>query len=275
MSSSGGRRSSPVSGDALPSRNCRMPALCLAPCRVAVLVDVAGVDPDDVRLGAVLGALGAVEVELVLERGVGQQRRYDHGPAVLRGELVGPVARATEEHAELAFRPRPDVGVVDRVVRAVVGEALVLQRLEQDLERLLVAVARLEDRHAGLGRDPAVAAQRAELVAALEEDARHGDLRCQDRRVVVREDVAERPELDVLRARGALAPERERVRGDRELGEEEVLDDRRTRRSRAGRRARPARSPRHTRASGTCRPSTGSPSRSKTSSASSLSVSRL
>ena len=103
------------------------PALGLAPGRVAVLVDVAGVDPDDVRLGAVLGALGAVEVELVLERGVGKERRHDDGPAVLGGELVRPVARAAEEDAELALGPRPDVGVVDRVVRAVVGEALVVR----------------------------------------------------------------------------------------------------------------------------------------------------
>ena len=51
------------------------------------------------------------------------------------------------------------------------------------------------------------------------------DLRGQDRRVVVRQHVAERPELDVPRPGRARAPERERVGGDRELREEEVLDD--------------------------------------------------
>src|SRR5207248_3607732 len=102
---------------------------------------------------------------------------------------------------------------------------LVLQGLEEDVERLLVAVAGLADRDARLGRDPAVAAERPELVAAVEEDAGSSDLRGQDGRVVVRQHVPERPELDVLRAGGALAPEREWVRGDRELREEEMLDD--------------------------------------------------
>ena len=54
---------------------------------IAVLVEMAGVDPDDVGRRPVLGTTGAVEVELLLERGVRQERRHDHGPAVLRGEL--------------------------------------------------------------------------------------------------------------------------------------------------------------------------------------------
>src|SRR3954470_23782892 len=47
--------------------------LSLAPGELGVVVDVAGVDPDDVRRRAVLRAFRAVEVELVLERGVREQ----------------------------------------------------------------------------------------------------------------------------------------------------------------------------------------------------------
>ena len=119
------------------------PLLRLALRDLAVLVDVAGVDPDDVRLGAVLGALRAVEVELLGEGRVRQQRRHDDGPAALRGELVRAVGGAAEEDAELPVRPRHDPGVGDLEVLAVVGEALVLERREEQLDRLLVALARL------------------------------------------------------------------------------------------------------------------------------------
>src|SRR3989304_6316876 len=85
-------------------------SLGVATRRVAVLVQVARVDPDDVRLSAALGAPGAVEVELVLERGVGEKRRDDDRPAALRRELIRAIARAPEEDAELPRRPGAEVG---------------------------------------------------------------------------------------------------------------------------------------------------------------------
>src|SRR5688572_3754874 len=153
----------------VPGQEALHPLLGLAPGRVAILVQIARVDPDDVRLRAVLGTLGPVEVELVFQRGVRQERRHDHRPAALGRQLVGAVAGAAEEDAEAAPRPRDDVGVVDLVVVAVEGEAFVLEGGEEDVERLLVAVARLAERYARLQRDPAVAAQRSELVAAAEQ----------------------------------------------------------------------------------------------------------
>jgi hypothetical protein len=118
------------------------------------------------------------------------------------------------------------VRVVDLVEVAAVREALVLERLEQDLEALLVAVARLADGDAGLHGHPAVAAHDAELVAPVAEDVELRDLGGQDRRVVVRERVAQRAERDRLRALGGHPEQRPRVRRDRELREEPVLDDR-------------------------------------------------
>jgi len=77
------------------------------------------------------------------------------------------------------------VRVVDVVEPALVREALVLERLEQDLEPLLVTVARLDDGDAGLDRHPPVPADDAELVAAVPEDVELRDLRGEDRRGVV------------------------------------------------------------------------------------------
>ena len=116
--------------------------------------------------------------------------------------------------------------VVDLEEAALVGEALVLQRLEEDLEGLVVELADVLDAHAGLRRAPAVPAPDAELVAPAGEDRRGGDPRCQHRRVVERQAVQHRAEADPLRARGDLGEQRERVGRDREAREEEVLDDR-------------------------------------------------
>src|SRR5919106_121261 len=208
----------------VPGQEALHALLRLAPGRIAVVVQVARVDPDDVGLGAVLGAPGAVEVELVLQGGVGQERRHDDRPPTLGGELVGAVAGPPEEDAEPATRPRDDVRVVDLVEVALEGEPLLLERREEDVEGLLVAVARLPERDARLQGDPAVAAQRAELVTAAEEVVGGSDVRGQDGGVVVREHVAERAKPDPLRPGRAQPPERKGVRRDGELREEEVLD---------------------------------------------------
>ena len=62
-------------------------SVTLAKRRVAILVEVAGVDPHDVGLGPVLCAGGAVEVELLLEHLVREERDGD-APAPLRRERV-------------------------------------------------------------------------------------------------------------------------------------------------------------------------------------------
>src|SRR5262245_66635772 len=101
------------------------------------------------------GARGPVEVEWRAERLVRQERRDGHGPAALPGEHVSLVTRPAEEDAELPVRARDDVRVVDRVVRAVVREAFVFERQEEDLEGLAIAGAGLGERHARFGWDPA------------------------------------------------------------------------------------------------------------------------
>ena len=109
----------------------------------------------------------------------------------------------------------------------VVREALVGERLEEQVDRLLVPRARvLVERHSGLRGDPAVPAPDAELVATAREDVRHRDRRCQHGRVVVRKRVQHRAKADLLRALRGGREQRRRVGGDRELREEEVLDDR-------------------------------------------------
>src|SRR5204862_1591334 len=125
-----------------------------------------------VRLGAELGALGAVEVELLTQRFVGEERRDDDAPALLRGEDVRLVARAAGEDAELARRRRHDPRVVDLEVLALVVDRLAarLERLEEDLQRLVVALDHLAVGDAGPPRDPTVAAADAELVAPARED---------------------------------------------------------------------------------------------------------
>jgi phage tail protein X len=61
-----------------------------------------------------------------------------------------------------------------------VGEALALERLEEDVEALLVAVPGLADRHARLRRHPAVTADDAELAAPAGEDVELRDLGGED-----------------------------------------------------------------------------------------------
>ena len=110
----------------------------------------------------------AVEVELLLERLVGQERRDGDAPAVLGRQLVRAVGRAADEHAEVTRRERDDVRVADLEVLALVREALVAERGEEQVDRLLVARAGvLVERDAGLLRDPAVPAPDAPLVPAV------------------------------------------------------------------------------------------------------------
>ena len=184
-------------------------------------------DPDDVGGRPVLGALRAVEVELLPQRGVGEQRRHGHPPAVLRRKLVGAVGRAAEVDAELALREGDDVRVVDVEVGAVMREALAGERLEEQVDCLLVARSRiLVERHSGLRRDPAVPPADAEFVAAAGEDVGSGDRGGQHERVVVRQGVQHRAERDRPRALRGRREEGRRVAGNRELREEEVLDGR-------------------------------------------------
>jgi hypothetical protein len=91
---------------------------------------------------------------------------------------------------------------------------------------LLVEVARLADRNARLHWHPAVPADGAELVAAAAEDVELRDLGGEHRRVVVGQRMPERAERDRPRALGGHAEQGPRVRRDRELREEPVLDDR-------------------------------------------------
>src|SRR6476646_3709940 len=69
-----------------------------------------------------------------------------------------------------------------------------------------------------------MAAAHAELVAAAGEQRELVDHGREDERVVVREDVEHRPEVDPAGARGGHAEQPEHVRRGRELREEEVLD---------------------------------------------------
>src|SRR5438874_2000361 len=199
--------------------------LRLALRRRAVLVDVARVDPDDIGLVAVLARGRPVDVELLAQRLVREQRRDDHRVALLAGEPVRVVARPAEEDPEaVRDRPRHDVRVLDFGVRAVAREALVLERVEQHLEPLLVDRARLRNRHACLRRNPAVAAADAELVAAVRQHVEEGDPRREHGRVVVRQHVHEGTEADVARPRQRRREQRQGVRRRAELREEEVLD---------------------------------------------------
>ena len=137
---------------------------------------MARVDPHDVRRGAVLGALRPIEVELLLERLVRQQRRHRHAPAMLGGELVRPVRGAAEEDPEAPRREGNDVRVGNLEVLALVREALVPERGEEQVDRLLVARPRvLVERNPGLLGDPPVAAADAPLVPSAGEDVGHRD----------------------------------------------------------------------------------------------------
>jgi hypothetical protein len=118
------------------------------------------------------------------------------------------------------------VGVVHGIEPSLVREALVLERFEEQLERFLVERLDIAHPHARLRRDPSVATPDAELVTTVEQDLGLGDAGGQHRRVVVREHVQHRAEPDLLRPGRQLAEERQGVRGGREPGEEQVLDDR-------------------------------------------------
>jgi hypothetical protein len=101
-----------------------------------------------------------------------------------------------------------------------------LERFEQDLERLVVALD-----HLGVGdprapRNPAVPAADAELVAAAHQDVAVDDPLRQHHRVVVREHVDECAEIDPLRPLRGRREQCDRVGRDGELREEEVLDRR-------------------------------------------------
>ena len=195
--------------------------------RVAVLVEMAGMDPHDVGRRPVLRAPLSVEVELLLERDVRQERRHGDAPSVLGRELVRAVGRSSESDLKLPRRERHDLRTRDVEVRPVVRELLLRERLEEQVDGFLVAWARmLVERNSRLLRNPAVAPSDAELVPALGEDVCHGDRGRQDRRVVVRERVQHRAKPDLLRALRGSGEERGRVGRDRELGKEEVLDRR-------------------------------------------------
>jgi hypothetical protein len=120
---------------------------------------------------------------------------------------------------------RDDVTVIHVPVLAVERDGFVVERLDEEVERLLVArTGGLVERQAGGRGDPAVAAADAELVAAAGEQRELVDHRREHERVVVREDVQHRPELDAPGARSRHPEEAERVRRGRELREEHVLD---------------------------------------------------
>jgi hypothetical protein len=215
-----------VSGEQLPWMK-PSPLARLPDRGVAVLVQVAGVDPDDVGLGAVLGARGAVEVELLLEGGVRQQRRHGDAPPVLGRERVRAIRGAAQEDAELPGRKRHHVRVVDVEIRAVVGEALLPERREEQVDRLLVARPRmLVERLPGRQWDPPVAAADAPLVAAAREDVGRRDRARQHHRVVVGERVQHRAEADLARPLRSRGEQRSRIGGDGELRVEEMLDRR-------------------------------------------------
>src|SRR5436853_39908 len=102
-------------------------------------------DPDDVGRRAELGALRAVEVELLAQSLIREERRDDHAPALLRREDVRLVRGAAGEDAVLPARRRHYACVVDLEVLALVVDRLAarLERLEEDLERLVVALDHL------------------------------------------------------------------------------------------------------------------------------------
>ena len=127
---------------------------------------------------------------------------------------------------------RPGIGrgtmweVHDLVELAVAREALLFERVDQDVQRLLIALARFLDRHAALQRDPAVAAAEAEFVAAVDQHIELRDLRGQHGRIVIGQHVHQRAEFDVARPLRGFGEERKRVRRRAEFRKEEVLDDR-------------------------------------------------
>ena len=165
--------------------------------------------------GAVLGAFRPIEVELLLERLVRQERRHRHAPAMLGGELVRPVRGAAEEDPEAPRREGNDVRVGNLEVLALVREALVPERGEEEVDRLLVARPRvLVERNPGLLGDPPVAAADSPFIPPAGEDVGHGNDRGEHHRVVVRQRVEHRAEVDVLRT---LRRRREERRGCAEI----------------------------------------------------------
>jgi hypothetical protein len=100
---------------------------------------------------------------------------------------------------------------MDLVVGAVVREALVLERQEEDLKGLAIAGAALGERHARLGREPAMSPAYPELVAAVEQEVCGGNPRGQDGGIVVGEDVDKRAEGAPLRPLRTGGKERHRI----------------------------------------------------------------
>ncbi len=207
--------------------NCVTQLARLAVRGLAVLVEMAGVDPHDVGLGAVLGAARAVQIELLLERDVRQERRHRDAPAALGGERVGAVGGSAQVDAVLAIDERHDMRVGHVEIGALVREPLVLERLQEQVDGLLVARARvLVEGLAGRQRQPAVSAADAPFVASAGEDVGRVDDAGQHGRVVVRQGMQHGAEADVPGPLCRRGEQRRRVRRYRELREEEVLDRR-------------------------------------------------
>ena len=188
----------------------------------------------------------AVEVELLLERLVREERRHGDAPAVLRRELVGPVGRAAEEDAERRASGNGTTCESATSKYSPVWEKRSLpSAVEEQVDRLLVPWPRvLVEGDARLLRDPAVAAPDAPLVAPAGEDVRHRDRRRQHHRVVVRQRVEHRAEVDLLRPLRGRGEERRRVRRDRRTSGRRSARSTRSSRIRAGRRSRSAPAPR-------------------------------
>ena len=90
-----------------------------------------------------LGAALPIEIELLLQGDVGQQRQDDDAPAVLGRELVRPVRRSTEVTRNFRVGNGTTCDSSTLEVLAVVREPLVRERSEQEVDRLLVPRARV------------------------------------------------------------------------------------------------------------------------------------
>src|SRR5439155_12896282 len=137
---------------------------------------MASVDPDDVGRRPLLRTRRAIEVELSLEHLVRKEWRHGDAPAALGGEGVRAIGGASEVDPVRLAHEGDDVRVVDVEVLTVVREALVVERREQQIDRLLVTWSRVfVEWDAGLRRDPAVTAPDTPLVPPAGEDVRRVD----------------------------------------------------------------------------------------------------
>ena len=117
-------------------------------------------------------------------------------------------------------RPRPDRGARDLEEFAVVLEALVRQRLDDDLRRLDKARPRLPHRDAeALVFDARRAAPEAEQAAPAAQDIEQRDLLGDAHRVVPRQHDDRGAELDALGAAGVIGQQLGRRRRHRVAGE--------------------------------------------------------